>query len=154
MKKVLMFTTIIFIAISSQLSAHVCTIDGKYNAPERRKEIINNLKEITEYVPAIADQQATMAKFVSPGIFDDKDSDAKKTGALDKKTKLLISIAVLSSVRCGDCASLFIAQAAKAGLTKKEILEAACTAIAFQGGPTMGFISTVILPAIKQNGIK
>lgn len=50
--------------------------------------------------------------------------NAGSKGALDEKTKELISLAVAATTRCDGCIAVHTAQAIKAGATREELLEA------------------------------
>ena len=58
-----------------------------------------------------------------------------KDGALKKKEKELIAIAISTVINCESCIQWHITEAAKSGSTFQEILEALEVAIEFGGGP-------------------
>jgi AhpD family alkylhydroperoxidase len=57
-------------------------------------------------------------------------------GALPKKTKELIAVGISVRLDCESCMQWHIAQAAEAGATMREVLEAVEVAIEMGGGPT------------------
>ncbi|WP_227519540.1 carboxymuconolactone decarboxylase family protein [Marinobacter sp. ANT_B65] len=59
------------------------------------------------------------------------------TGALDSKTKELISLGIAITVRCDGCISFHVHDALAAGATKEEIAETVAVAILMGGGPSM-----------------
>jgi AhpD family alkylhydroperoxidase len=62
---------------------------------------------------------------------------ATTEGALDRKTKCLMALAIGVSVRCEGCIAYHIHDALKAGATRDEIMEAVGVAIFMGGGPAM-----------------
>ena len=58
-------------------------------------------------------------------------------GALDGKTKEIISVAISVFSRCEYCIVYHVHKAFEAGATKEEIMESAMVAVAFGGGPSM-----------------
>ncbi|MGI6727930.1 MAG: carboxymuconolactone decarboxylase family protein [Anaerovoracaceae bacterium] len=75
---------------------------------------------------------------------------AYKPGALDMKTKELISVAVGCYNRCEYCIVYHSYKAFEAGATKEEILEAAMVAVAFGGGPSMAYSVTLLNNCIEE----
>ena len=57
-------------------------------------------------------------------------------GALDKKVKELISIAISIANRCEGCIAFHVRSAVKLGITRDEFLEMIATAIYMGGGPS------------------
>ena len=109
-----------------------------FNAPEDLKALETGLERLKKIIPGpINGVMSAMDAIEAPGIFD-------------KKTKLLMCISVIAYHRCEDCVALHVNRALREGATKEEILEAASIAMAFGGGPSMGFTATHILPAIEQ----
>jgi AhpD family alkylhydroperoxidase len=58
-------------------------------------------------------------------------------GALDPKSKELISLGIAISVRCEGCISFHVHDAVKAGATRAEIVETIGVAILMGGGPSL-----------------
>src|SRR3990167_1166860 len=61
---------------------------------------------------------------------------ATKDGALDKKTKELIAIALAVAARCDGCIGLHMQTVIKLGATRAELLETLGMAIYMGGGPS------------------
>jgi AhpD family alkylhydroperoxidase len=109
-----------------------------FNAPADFTELEGALKKMAGIIPGpINAQRNSMNTIESPGI-------------IDKKTKILMCISVITYLRCEDCIALHVRKAVQTGITKQEILEAASVALSFGGGPSMGFMATKILPAIEK----
>ena len=60
-----------------------------------------------------------------------------KPGALDTKTKELISLGIAITVRCDGCITFHVHDSLKAGATKEEIAETVSVAILMGGGPSV-----------------
>ena len=71
-------------------------------------------------------------------------------GALDLKTKELISVAIGCYNRCQYCIVYHASEALKAGATRAEIIEAAMVAVAFGGGPSMAYSVTVLKETLDE----
>lgn len=72
------------------------------------------------------------------------------TGALDTKTKEIISIAVSVFSRCEYCIVYHVDNALKAGASKEEIMESAMVAVAFGGGPSMAYTVTLLEQSVTE----
>ena len=83
------------------------------------------------------------------GSFVKLHQEAAKPGALDTKTKELISLAIAITVRCNGCIAFHINDAIKAGATRQEIVEAIGVAILMGGGPSVVY-GTEALEALDQ----
>ncbi len=70
--------------------------------------------------------------------------------SVDVKTKELISVAIAAYNRCEYCIVYHVYKAFEAGATKEEILDAAMVAVAFGGGPSMAYTSTLLKDSIKE----
>jgi len=62
----------------------------------------------------------------------------RKDGLIPPKYRELISLAVALTTQCAYCLDVHTAQAAKAGVTRDEIAEAALIAAAVRAGGTLG----------------
>lgn len=125
-----------------------------YDAKKVNAELMKRLEEYAEYLPnVISKQQDVMSTIESIQTFDSGCSNDNK-GVLSEKTKLLMAFSVIAYLRCEECLSLHLPKAVELGLTKQEILEACSVAIAFHGGPSMGWTATHIIPGCDQYGIK
>ena len=71
-------------------------------------------------------------------------------GAMDVKTKELISVAIGCYNRCQYCIVYHVSQALKAGATREEIIEAAMVSVAFGGGPSMAYSVTVLMDTLDE----
>ncbi|MBU5425464.1 carboxymuconolactone decarboxylase family protein [Tissierella pigra] len=73
-----------------------------------------------------------------------------KDGAIDLKKKELVAIGISVYSRCEYCIAIHAYNALKAGLTKEEIMEAAMVAIAFGGGPSLGYAITLLKDSLEE----
>ncbi len=74
-------------------------------------------------------------------------------GALDEKTRELISLAVAATTRCDGCISVHADAAVKAGASRDELLEALAVAINLNAGAALIY-SSKILEAFDQFSAK
>lgn len=72
----------------------------------------------------------------------------EKDGALSKKTKELISIAVSVACKCKWCIAFHVKNALNLGATKEEIMESCFVAALMGGGPALMYTQLVV-KAIK-----
>lgn len=70
--------------------------------------------------------------------------------ALDVKIKELISVAIGVFSRCEYCIAFHVYKALEEGATRDEIMEAAMVAVAFGGGPTMAYSTTLVRDSIDE----
>lgn len=73
-----------------------------------------------------------------------------KPGAVDTKTKELISVAIAAYSRCEYCIVFHVFKALEAGATREEIMEAAMVAVAFGGGPSMAYSVTLLKQSLDE----
>jgi AhpD family alkylhydroperoxidase len=73
-----------------------------------------------------------------------------KNGAIDTKTKELISVAIGVFARCECCIAFHVYKAYEAGATSEEIMEAGMVAVAFGGGPSMAYSVSLLKDSIKE----
>ena len=73
-----------------------------------------------------------------------------KPGAMDTKTKELISVSIAAYSRCEYCIVFHVYKALEAGATREEILEAAMVAVAFGGGPSMAYSVTLLKQSLDE----
>lgn len=71
-------------------------------------------------------------------------------GALDTKTKELISIGIACFSRCVYCIVFHTYKALEAGATHDEIMQASMVAVAFGGGPAMAYSVTVLKESLAE----
>jgi AhpD family alkylhydroperoxidase len=69
--------------------------------------------------------------------FGDLASAATKDGALDKKTKELIALALGVAARCDGCLGFHTQALAKLNATKQEVVETLGMAVYMGGGPSL-----------------
>lgn len=75
---------------------------------------------------------------------------AYKPGAVDTKTKELISVGIAAYNRCEYCIVFHVFKALEAGATREEIMEAAMVSVAFGGGPAMAYSATLLKASIDE----
>ena len=73
-----------------------------------------------------------------------------KPGAVDTKTKELISVAIGAYKLCKYCIVFHVYKALEAGATPDEIMEAAMVSVAFGGGPSMAYSVTLLKESIEE----
>lgn len=73
-----------------------------------------------------------------------------KPGALDTKTKELISVSIGTYNRCKYCIVYHTYKALEAGATRAEILDAAMVSVAFGGGPSMAYSVTILKASLDE----
>ena len=72
----------------------------------------------------------------------------QKAGALDVKTKQLITVALGLYAQCEACIVEHTEEALKAGATREELLETAFVVVLMGGGPAMAWSATVLRDAL------
>jgi len=81
--------------------------------------------------------------------FGNLNETALKPGALDRKTKTLMCIAVGIATRCEHCISARTAQAVQAGATREELIETASVGLLMGGSLALGPIVTLFADTIN-----
>ncbi len=76
---------------------------------------------------------------------------AEADGALDNKTKELMSLALGVNLRCGDCIAWHLDGALEAGATEAEVIEALEIAVVMGGGPALMY-ATRAYEALQEYG--
>ena len=109
-------------------------------------EMKESLAEVHELVEKIGKEYP---KESGPCMAFVKRVEAK--GALDTKTKELISIALSISEHCKWCIALHVKNALEAGATKDEIMEACFVAVLMGGGPSLMY-TKLVMDAIEEYG--
>jgi AhpD family alkylhydroperoxidase len=71
-------------------------------------------------------------------------NEAEKDGALSRKTKKLIEIALAIATKCEWCVSLHVKEALDAGATPAEIIDASLIAVLMGGAPSLMFAQNVM----------
>jgi AhpD family alkylhydroperoxidase len=69
---------------------------------------------------------------------------AMTPGALDKKTKELIAVAISVAMRCDPCIGYHVQSAVKLGLTKAELDEMLGVAVYMGGGPSLMYAANAL----------
>jgi AhpD family alkylhydroperoxidase len=78
------------------------------------------------------------------GAFQALHEAAAKDGALSKKTKELIAIALAVAARCDGCITFHTQALIQLGVTKEELVEALGMAIVMGGGPAVMYAAEVL----------
>lgn len=102
------------------------------NSKELLKEIQKTMKSFGKVNPSAMEG---FQKFMGA---------SKEDGALSKKTKELIGVALSVSTQCEWCVALHVKNALEEGATKDEIMEACLVASMMGGGPSLMFTSRVL----------
>jgi AhpD family alkylhydroperoxidase len=68
---------------------------------------------------------------------------AERSGALDHKSKELISLALAVAAHCDGCIAVHVSKSLEAGASRDEIMEAAFVAVLMGGGPAMVYTKMV-----------
>ncbi|WKL56259.1 carboxymuconolactone decarboxylase family protein [Asticcacaulis sp. ZE23SCel15] len=100
--------------------------------PDITRRISGNLKTLRRDIPE------TMAGFSALA------QAATKDGALDKKTKELIALAIGVSTRCDGCIGFHTEALVRLGATKLEVEETLGMAIYMGGGPSLMYAADAI----------
>jgi AhpD family alkylhydroperoxidase len=95
------------------------------NYPEITRNISNNLKGLRKDIPDTTQAFSALAQA------------ATRDGALSKKTKELIALAIGISTRCDGCIGFHTDALIKLGVTKAEFEETLGMAIYMGGGPSL-----------------
>ena len=101
--------------------------------PEITKRISQNLKPLRKDIADTMQGFSAMAH------------GATNDGALDKKTKELIALAIGVSTRCDGCIGFHAEALVKLGATKQEVEEALGMAIYLGGGPSLMYAADAML---------
>lgn len=64
---------------------------------------------------------------------------AKKSGALDEKTKEIMALGIAIATRCDSCIGFHVRSLIRLGLTRAELCEALAMATYMGGGPSFAF---------------
>ncbi len=107
------------------------------NTKELLQEISHNIGKLQEAAPELTKS------------FMDFFEKTEKEGALSKKTKELISVALAIAKQCKWCIAFHIKNALDAGATKEELIESCFTAVLMSGGPGLMYCQ-IALKAIEE----
>lgn len=103
------------------------------NYPEITKRISENMKVLRKDIPDTMQGFSAMAQ------------GATQDGALDKKTKELIALAIGVSTRCDGCIGFHTKALVQLGATKEEIEETLAMAVYMGGGPSLMYAADAML---------
>lgn len=87
--------------------------------------ILSSLRSLKEYIPGVLDTTYDLSK------------TSMASGALDQKTKELISFSIGVASRCDGCLGFHARALVKLGATEQEVSEALGVAIQMGGGPSL-----------------
>jgi AhpD family alkylhydroperoxidase len=98
--------------------------------------------------------QTAMARFSKADretlkAFGNLNENALKAGALDRKTKTLMCVAVGIANGSEYCIAARAAQAVQAGATREELIETASVGLMMGGSLTMGPILTIFMDTVN-----
>lgn len=93
--------------------------------PEITKDILKYFKEIKPHIPEVMQGSFNLSQA------------AFKDGALDKKTKELLALAIAVASRCDGCIGFHAQALVKLGTTRQELAEMLGVAIYMGGGPSL-----------------
>lgn len=103
---------------------------------------------LNEFINGLQDVGISNEKHL--GAFMNLLGTTYEDGALDTKTKELISVAIGAYNRCEYCIAFHVYKALESGATREEIMEAAMVAVAFGGGPSIAYSSTLLKASIDE----
>ena len=91
----------------------------------------------TAFMAEIEGDIGTYAKEVPETMkgFGTMGAAAKKSGALDEKTKEIMALGIAIATRCDSCIGFHVRAAIKAGASREEVAETISVAVMMGGGP-------------------
>ncbi len=102
-----------------------------------------NYKELTQNIASYIAKLHKDMPDVMQG-FSSLHNAATKDGALDKKTKELIALALGVAGHCDGCIGFHTQTLAKLGTTREEVLETLAMAIYMGGGPSLMYAAEAL----------
>ena len=102
------------------------------NYPEITRQISANTKKLRRDIPDVMQGFSSMAKA------------ACRDGALDKKTKELIALALGVAAHCDGCIGFHVDTLVKLGATRAEVEEALGMAVYMGGGPSLMYAAEAL----------
>jgi AhpD family alkylhydroperoxidase len=104
-------------------------------------------KSYPDIVKRISGNLATLRKDIAETMkgFSAMAQGATKDGALDKKTKELIALAIGVSTRCDGCIGFHSEALVRLGATREEFEEALGMAVYMGGGPSLMYAADAML---------
>ena len=100
--------------------------------PEITRQISANLRKLRSDIPDVMKGFSALAQAAS------------RDGALDKKTKELIALALGVAAHCDGCIGFHVEALVKLGATRQEIEEALGMAVYMGGGPSLMYAADAI----------
>lgn len=100
-------------------------------------------KEITKDISKSLAKLRTEAPELMKG-FGDMATAATKDGALDKKTKELIALALGVAARCDGCIGFHTQALSKLGASEQEVIETLGMAVYMGGGPSLMYAAEAV----------
>jgi AhpD family alkylhydroperoxidase len=102
-----------------------------------------------DYIETVAsiDEYALKLKALIPdtlSAFGRLSHAAQTPGALDRKTKELMALAIAVATRCDGCIGYHARGALRAGATRQELAEALGVAVQMGGGPSVDFAADAL----------
>ncbi|SFR40432.1 carboxymuconolactone decarboxylase family protein [Litoreibacter janthinus] len=92
------------------------------------------MDETNENIAVLAKEIPETAKaFNTMGTF------AKKTGALDEKTKEIMALGIAIATRCDSCIGFHVKSLIRLGISREELVEALAMATYMGGGPSYAY---------------
>lgn len=101
--------------------------------PDITKRISENMKALRKGIPGTMEGFSTMAQA------------ATREGALDKKTKELIALAIGVSTRCDGCIGFHTKALVDLGTTREELEETLGMAVYMGGGPSLMYAADALM---------
>ena len=92
---------------------------------DQNKALIENNKKLRDVIPDVMKGTGAVGAATYPD------------GALSRKTKEIIALAIGIAVRCDGCVAWHVQEARRNGATREEVAEAIGVAIQMGGGPSM-----------------
>lgn len=92
------------------------------------------MDETVDSIGVLAKEMPETAKaFTTMGTF------AKKSGALDEKTKEIMALGIAIATRCDSCIGFHVKSLVRLGITREELVEALAMATYMGGGPSYAY---------------
>lgn len=99
---------------------------------EITKDLSSSLEQLRKEIPDVMNGFSTLAQ------------SATKEGALDKKTKELIALAIGITSHCDGCIGFHVKALVKLGITREEFLELLGMTIYMGGGPALMYAADAL----------
>ena len=103
------------------------------------------------FMETTVDDITTMSKEMPETVkgFNLMGAAAKKSGALDEKTKEIMALGIAIATRCDSCIGFHVKSLIRLGITREELCEALAMATYMGGGPSYAY-SAKALKAFDQ----